>query len=63
MKTGDKNNSCVPIELKLSCLKCDAKDCKHCNFPFKMYESLVKESKGLRTKCDWRQWAMRCRQS
>ena len=52
MKTDRKNNSCVTIEWKLICLSCDAKECKHDSFLFKMYKSFVKESRELRTKCD-----------
>ena len=55
MKTGGKNNSCVTIEWKLLCLSCDAKDCNHYTFAFKIYESSVKESRRPRTKCDWPQ--------
>ena len=52
MKTGGKNNACATIEWKVFCLSCDAKDCKHYTFPFKIHKSLVKESRRLRTKCD-----------
>ena len=54
-KTGWKNNSCVTKEWKWFCLSCDGKDCKHYTFPFKIYKSLMKESRRLRTKCDWPQ--------
>ena len=53
MKTGGKNSSCVTIVWKVLCLNCDAKDCKHYTFPSKIYKSSVKESRRLRTKCDW----------
>ena len=45
MKTGGKNNSCSTKEWKLFGLSCDAKDCKHYILAFKIYKSLVKESK------------------
>ena len=63
MKTSGKNNLCVTIEWKLFCLCCDAKECKHYTFPFKIYKRLVKESRGLHTKCDWPQSAVCFRQS
>ena len=63
MKTDGKNNSRVTIEWKVFWLSCEAKDCKHCTFSFKIYKTSVKESRRLRTKCDWPQWAMCCRQS
>ena len=34
-------------------LNCDAKDWKYYTFAFKIYKSLEKESRRLRTKCDW----------
>ena len=55
-KTGGKNNWWVTIEWKLLCLSCDAKDCKHYTFAFKIHKSLVEESRRLYTKCDWPQW-------
>ena len=39
-------------------LRCNAKNCKHYTFALKIYKSLVKESRRLRTKCDRTQWAM-----
>ena len=63
MKTGGKNNSCAAIEWKLFYLSCHAKDYKHYTFALKIYKILVKESRRLRTTCDWPQWAMCCRQS
>ena len=39
--------------VKVFCLSCDAKDCKHYTFPFKIHKSSVKENRRLRTKCDW----------
>ena len=57
MKTGGK------IIHVLQYRGCDAKDCKHYTFPFKIYKSSVKESRRLRTKCDWPQWAICCRQN
>ena len=63
MKTGGKKNSCVTIECKVFCLSCDTKDYKHYTFPFKNYKSSVKESRRLRTKCDWPQWECRILQA
>ena len=63
MKTGGEDNLGVTTEWKLICLSGDASNCKHYAFPFKIYKSLVKESRGLSTKCDWPQWTMCCRQS
>ena len=62
IKTGGKNNPFVTKECKLLYLSCDAKDCKHYTYPFKIYKSSVKESRRLRTKCDWLQWVICCRQ-
>ena len=44
-----KNNSCVTIEWKLFCLSCNTKDCEHYTSAFKIYKSLLKESRRLRT--------------
>ena len=45
MKSCGKNNSCSTKGWKLFGLSCDAKDCKHYILAFKIYKSLVKESK------------------
>ena len=63
MKTGGKSNSRLTIEWKLFHLDCDAKDYKHYAFAFKIYKSLVKDSRRLRSKCYWSRWVMCCRQS
>ena len=63
MKNNEKNNSSGTTWWKLFCLSCEAKDRKHYTFAFKIYKDLVKDSRGLRTKCDWPQWAIRCGQN
>ena len=37
--------------VEIFCLNCDTKDYKHCTFPLKICESLVKESRRLSIKC------------
>ena len=53
MKSCGKNNSCSTKGWKLFGLSCDAKDCKHCILAFKIYKSLVKESRRLVYKVDY----------
>ena len=50
MKTGRKNNSCVTEEWEVFYLRQQT-----LHFPFQNRRNFAKESRRLRTKCDWPQ--------